>query len=162
MSFIKSLFQACSPYFSETLKTAGGICDSTQWKQREIRVASGDKCKMTIARYGKSYLGFQAPISRSVTALFPSVLSSLRCLREAAGGGAGGSSRRTCRMRWTHKAVAVRVSGDSCDRLRNPCGRSSTTFRVTGRLRERSLLANITESSNIGSSEQACKNKQMP
>ena len=59
-------------------------------------------------------------------------------------------------MRSTHSAAACRVSRHSAARLRKPCGRSSTTRSVTGWPRPRSRRANMTESSSMGSSAQAC------
>lgn len=53
-------------------------------------------------------------------------------------------------------SAASSVSFESCDRLRKPCGRSSTTVKLTGWPMSRSFLANITESSSKASRAQAC------
>lgn len=68
----------------------------------------------------------------------------------------------------TQTEEATSVSLASCDRLRKPWGRSSTTVRLTGWPMSRSFLANITESSSRASRAEACgggrkgKNNQSP
>lgn len=56
----------------------------------------------------------------------------------------------------TQTEEASSVSLASCDRLRKPWGRSSTTVRLTGWPMSRSFLANITESSSRASRAEAC------
>lgn len=68
----------------------------------------------------------------------------------------------------TQTEEATSVSLASCDRLRKPWGRSSTTVRLTGWPMSRSFLANITESSSRASRAEACgggrkgRNNQSP
>ena len=66
-----------------------------------------------------------------------------------------GRTHNRCLMLSTQLSVARRASLLAWYMLKKPCGRPSKTFRVTGRPRECSFLANVTESSRRGSKWQA-------
>ncbi len=59
-------------------------------------------------------------------------------------------------IRCTQRSDACLASRLTRTKLRNPCGSPSRTSRWTSLPMERRRLANITESSNIGSKWQAC------
>lgn len=71
------------------------------------------------------------------------------------GTGAWLSLRKIFLICFTQMSEATSVSLESCARLRKPCGRSSTTVRLTCWPISRSFLANITESSSRASSAEA-------
>ena len=73
-----------------------------------------------------------------------------------------GMTNRISRSLRTHSSEPAFASGDNRTKLRNPCGRPSSTSQWTVRPRFRSRLANEIESSSIGSRWHVYKEKHNP
>ena len=66
------------------------------------------------------------------------------------------SRRRSCLSLLTQRSLPSLASREAREKLRKPCGRSSSSTRSTDLPRERSRRVNMTESSSNGSRWQAC------